>query len=183
MSMISAALLRLRLITRYAELRRSLERIVGSRDQASAALHETWLRLDVAKPASPVLNPDAYLLRMAARIATDDWRRNRELLGDDEREALLLHVVDETADPQRIVAARRDVRTLEAAMDELPPRQRAILAAARVDGLLNAEIAERFQISVAMVKKELAAAMRHCRERLAGTEAVANGDLVGRRKF
>ncbi|HEY9316710.1 sigma-70 family RNA polymerase sigma factor [Achromobacter sp.] len=180
--MISAALLRLRLITRYAELRRSLERIVGSRDQASAALHETWLRLDVAKPSSPVLNPDAYLLRMAARIATDDWRRNREPLGDDERDALL-YVADETADPQRIVAARRDVQMLEAAMDELPPRQRAILAAARVDGLLNAEIAERFQISVAMVKKELAAAMRHCRERLAHTEAVANGDLVGRRKF
>ncbi|WYX59037.1 hypothetical protein WJ967_16805 [Achromobacter xylosoxidans] len=98
MSILSSALLRLRLIARYAELRRSLERIVGSRDQASAALHETWLRLDTAKPASPVLNPDAYLLRMAARIATDDWRRNREPLGDDEREALL-QVADETADP------------------------------------------------------------------------------------
>ncbi len=182
MSMFSAALLRLRLIARYPELRRSLERIVGSRDQAQAALHETWIKLDAARPASPVLNPDAYLLRMAARIATDDWRRSRELLDDDEREALL-QVVDETADPQRVVAARLDVQALEAAMDELPPRQRAILAAARVDGLLNAEIAERFQISVAMVKKELAAAMRHCRLRLADTQAVADGDIVGRRKF
>lgn len=182
MSILSSALLRLRLIARYAELRRSLERIVGSRDQASAALHETWLRLDTAKPASPVLNPDAYLLRMAARIATDDWRRNREPLGDDEREALL-QVADETADPLRVVAARRDVQALEAAMQELPPRQRAILAAARVDGLLNAEIADRFQISVAMVKKELSAAMRHCRARLADSDAVANGELVGRRKF
>ncbi|WZB77160.1 sigma-70 family RNA polymerase sigma factor [Achromobacter insuavis] len=181
MSILSSALLRLRLIARYAELRRSLERIVGSRDQASAALHETWLRLDTAKPASPVLNPDAYLLRMAARIATDDWRRNREVLGDDEREALL-QVADETADPQRVVAARRDVQALEAAMQE-SPRQRAILAAARVDGLLNAEIAERFQISVAMVKKELTAAMRHCRARMADSDAVANGELVGRRKF
>lgn len=182
MSILSSALLRLRLIARYAELRRSLERIVGSRDQASAALHETWLRLDTAKPAGPVLNPDAYLLRMAARIATDDWRRNREPLNDDEREALL-HVADETADPQRVVAARLDVQALEAAMQELPPRQRAILAAARVDGLLNAEIAERFQISVAMVKKELSAAMRHCRARMADSDAVANGELVGRRKF
>ncbi|WYX63537.1 hypothetical protein WJ967_16810 [Achromobacter xylosoxidans] len=57
------------------------------------------------------------------------------------------------------------------------------MAAARVDGLLNAEIADRFQISVAMVKKELGAAMRHCRARLADSDAVANGELVGRRKF
>lgn len=85
--------------------------------------------------------------------------------------------------PLRVVAARRDVQALEAAMQELPPRQRAILAAARVDGLLNAEIADRFQISVAMVKKELGAAMRHCRARLADSDAVANGELVGRRKF
>ena len=65
----------------------------------------------------------------------------------------------------------------------LPARRRAMLAAARVDGLLNAEIAERFQVSVATVKKELQQGMQHCRARLADTQAVQRGSTTGRRKF
>ncbi|SAI65813.1 ECF family sigma factor [Bordetella ansorpii] len=175
--------LRLRLAARYAELRARLERMVGSRDAAAEALQETWLRLGGgAQTGGPVHNPDAYLLRMAANIATDAFRRDSMLVSDSEREALL-HIADEVADPARIVTARRDLAALEAALAELPPRRRAILAAARVDGLLNSEIAERFEVSVATVKKELQQAMKHCRERLSDTQAVQDGSLTGRRKF
>ncbi|ARP96344.1 RNA polymerase sigma factor [Bordetella genomosp. 13] len=177
------ATLRLRLAARYAELRGRLERIVGSRDAAADALQETWLRLEAtAQPAGPVHNPDAYLLRMAANIATDAYRRDNALVSDSEREALM-HIADEAADPARIVTARRDLAALEAALAELPARRRAMLAAARVDGLLNAEIAERFQVSVATVKKELQQGMQHCRARLADTQAVQRGSTIGRRKF
>ncbi|VFR18788.1 Extracytoplasmic function (ECF) sigma factor VreI [plant metagenome] len=180
--MSTALHLRQRLAARYLELRRSLERMVGSRDRAADALHETWVRLESASPASPVRNPDAYLLRMASNIATDGWRKFEERVSDDER-GMLLQLPDEGADPARIVAARRDLHTLQRALDSLPPRRRAILAAARIEGLLNAEIAQRFGISVPMVKKELQAAMRQCRASMADTEAVTRGDLTGRRKF
>jgi len=47
----------------------------------------------------------------------------------------------------------------------LPPRPRAILLAARLDGLSRQQIAERFGISVSMVEKELKRAQEHCAAR------------------
>ncbi|WP_165421182.1 sigma-70 region 4 domain-containing protein [Bradyrhizobium sp. Leo170] len=56
-------------------------------------------------------------------------------------------------------------------MAELPPRRRAILIAARVDGLSHEVIAERFNISRTMVQKELRRAVSHCVARLGKSES------------
>jgi len=174
------------LSSRYAILRWRLERVVGCKHNAADALQETWLRLEAMLPPGPgqlpVLNPDAYLLRMAANIATDAYRRDQIIVTEREREELL-HIADDIGDPMRIVSARLDVQALDAALAGLSPRRRAILTAARIDGLLNAEIADRFGISVAMVKKELQAAMQHCKTCMADAEAAQRSDVSGRRKY
>lgn len=177
------------LSSRYAVLRWRLERVVGCKHNAADALQETWLRLEaMVAPgtAAPVHNPDAYLLRMAANIATDAYRRDRIIVTEREREELM-HMADEMgddiSDPARIVSARLDVQALDVALAGLSPRRRAILTAARIDGMLNAEIAERFGISVAMVKKELQAAMQHCKRSMADAEAAQRSDVSGRRKY
>ncbi len=174
--------LRLRVASRYAELRRSLERIVGSKEDAADALQETWLRLETMPQTSQVHNPDAYLLRMAANIAIDAHRRNAVLLTDYDVEELM-HIADETGDPMRTVAARSELVALDAVLAEMPPRRRAILIAARMDGLLNTEIAERFNLSVSSVEKELKHAMRHCKARMADTDASQCSNVMGRRKY
>ena len=62
-------------------LRWRLDTVVGCKHNAAEALQETWLRLEAmvapGPTAAPVHNPDAYLLRMAANIATDAYRRDR----------------------------------------------------------------------------------------------------------
>jgi RNA polymerase sigma-70 factor (ECF subfamily) len=173
--------LRTRLAVRYAELRKRLERIVGSRDSAADALQETWLRLEAVADIGHVNNPDAYLLRMAANIATDTYRHNTILLTDGDIEELM-HIADEIADPLRTAVARNEIEILDAVLAEMPPRRRAILIAARMDGLLNTEIAERFSISASMVEKELRHAMQHCKSRMADSDAVLRGNVMGRRK-
>jgi len=174
------------LSSRYAVLRWRLERVVGCKHNAADALQETWLRLEAMAQPSAVHNPDAYLLRMAANIATDAYRRDQIIVTEREREELM-HMADEggndVSDPARIVAARLDVQALDAALAGLSPRRRAILTAARIDGMLNADIAERFGISVAMVKKELQAAMQHCKTCMADAEAAQRSDVAGRRKY
>lgn len=178
------------LSSRYAVLRWRLERVVGCKHNAADALQETWLRLEAmvapGPAAAPVNNPDAYLLRMAANIATDAYRRDRIIVTEREREELM-HMADEAgddiSDPARIVSARLDVQALDVALAGLSPRRRAILTAARIDGMLNADIAERFGISVAMVKKELQAAMQHCKTCMADADAAQRSDVSGRRKY
>jgi RNA polymerase sigma-70 factor (ECF subfamily) len=53
-----------------------------------------------------------------------------------------------------------------AAMAELPARQKAILMAARLEGLGRREIAQRYGVSVRYVHRELQAAQDYCAERL-----------------
>ncbi|QRF62032.1 RNA polymerase sigma factor [Variovorax sp. UC122_21] len=189
-----AASLRARVVARYAELRGRLERIVGSRDDAADAMQETWLRLATtagetgAQPGSPasnpatIHNPDAYLLRMAANIAIDRYRQDDALLARVEIDALV-HIVDETADPERIASARSDIEALGEVLARMPARRRAILVAARVEGRLNSEIAQRLDVSLSTVEKELRAALDYCKKHLPHVEAAQQGHFSGPRKY
>lgn len=174
--------LRDRLVQRYGELRKRLEFMTGSKDTADDVLHDTWVRLETAQ-AAPASNPDGYLLRMASNIATDEYRRHRKttLLDEQEIEALM-HIADDAADPERIVAGRSEVARLDDVLDELPPRRRDILVAARLEGLMNRQIAERWGISVSAVEKELRLAMAHCKQRMGDVQAAQGDNPVGRRR-
>jgi RNA polymerase sigma factor (sigma-70 family) len=167
---------------RYAHLRRRLEYIVGSKDGAADALQETWLRLDTMSEPAAVANADAYLLRIAANVAIDQHRDEQRHLNEGEIDEMF-EVQDELVDPERVVSARREVETLQDVVRTLTPRQQAILLAARVEGQLNREIAERFGISESLVEKELRLALRHCKASMRETTAFYGGDTIGRRKF
>src|ERR1700743_318411 len=55
----------------YDDLKHRLTRRLGSADQASDALHETFPRLENEGVAGPVLNPNAYFFRAALNVATN----------------------------------------------------------------------------------------------------------------
>src|ERR1700761_1406739 len=97
--------LKQRLVQRYAALLKRLEYVVGSKDGAADALHETWLRLETMTDTAPVANADAYLMGMASNVVVDHYRRERRHVHEDEVDELF-QVSDELADPERIVAAR-----------------------------------------------------------------------------
>lgn len=149
----------------YADLKRRLARRLGPLDGATEVLHEAYLRLEGADGAVPVANPAAYLMRTVLNIAYDRRR-------DEERyiSAVELHDLwrlgDEVLDPEAIVAARAEMDQFKAALSELPPRCRAILIAARVDGQSHQAIADAFGISTRMVQFELRRALEHCAHRL-----------------
>lgn len=156
--------LRAFLIDRYNDLRLRLTRRLGSSDWAEDALQDTYLRLDGAEALGRVRNPGAYLFRAAFHTALNQRRAENRRLGAGEVESLL-HIADDAPDALRIIEGRTDIAKLKQVMQELPPRPRAILLAARLDGVSRREIAERFGISVSMVEKELKRAQEHCAAR------------------
>jgi RNA polymerase sigma factor (sigma-70 family) len=170
------------LATRYAHWVRRFERLAGSKDRAADLLHETWLRLESVQVTSSIENADAYIMRMANNIAIDQHRRDQRFVEQDEIDAVL-DMSDEVADPERIVAGRRSVDLLEDVLLELTPRRRAILMAARIEGQLNREIADRFGISLRLVESELRLAIRHCLERADDMGEATRSSTKGRRKF
>ncbi|MGO4686156.1 RNA polymerase sigma factor [Hyphomicrobium sp. 2TAF46] len=153
--------LRVVLVARYADLRTRLARRLGSLDSAEDALQDTYVRLQAAKPNGQPGNPVAYLFQAALNIAINQRRAEARRLTTSEIEALL-HIADDAPDALKIIESRADLAKLKQVMAELPPRQRAILLAARLDGLSRKELAERFGISVSMIEKELRAAQIKC---------------------
>jgi RNA polymerase sigma factor (sigma-70 family) len=161
MENVTWAALRDLLADRYDEFRRRLTRRLGSEELACESLNETWLRLYRQDEIGPVHNPSAYLLRVASNIGTD--RRRAERRNVRRADALsVLEVADPAPDPGRIVEGRLMLEALNRAINALPPRTREILTAARIGGLSQQEIADRFGISTRMVRIELRRALDKC---------------------
>lgn len=174
--------LKKKLVAQYAALVRKLERYYGSRESATDAVHEAWLRLDAMAEIGPLANADAYLTRMLNNATIDQFRAEKRHAHEDEIDEFF-HIEDELADPERVVAARLEVEALKRVLDELPPRRRAILLAAKIEGKLNREIAEELGVSVRLVEKELGLALKHCTDCMQEMKEEYRGASRGRRKY
>lgn len=155
------------LLASYDELKVRLKRRLGSEELASDVLQETYLRVYRMSEGLEVKHPQAYLFRMALNIAADRRDADARLLTGEEVEELL-NISDETQDPARIVAGQNDIRTLIAALCELPPRRRQILVASKLERTPHADIASQHQVTTRTIEKELKAALGYCAERLQG---------------
>jgi RNA polymerase sigma factor (sigma-70 family) len=157
--------LRALLTDSYNDLKHRLARRLGSLDAASDVLHETYLRLERFDGLAPVANPEAYLLRMALNVASDQEYARKRLLTAVELDDLW-RLGDDTIDPETIIIGRSELALFKVALSELSPRSQAILVAARVDELPHDVIAKRFGVSTRMIQIELRQALAHCAKRL-----------------
>jgi RNA polymerase sigma-70 factor (ECF subfamily) len=151
---------------RQHEFRQRLRRRLGSDDLVNDVLQETYLRVErMGSAGEGAHNPVGYLFRMALNIAADHREMDARFLTGTEIDDLL-HVTNDALDPARVTFGRMEVQMLEDALDELSPRQRGIVIAARLEEASHQDIARRFGISVRMVSKELKTALQHCGDRL-----------------
>ena len=100
-------------------------------------------------------------MRVALNIATDFRRADARRARQSERRAAL-EIPDLAPGPAREAEGRAALKTLRGAIDALPARTRDILIAARLEGVPQLQIAERFGISPRMVRIELRRALDHC---------------------
>lgn len=158
----SLALVRRFLVDRYDDIKRRLTQRLGSPDLAGDALQDAWLKIARVDTVGVVRNPGNYIFGVAMNAARDRMRdtSNRHLSAAEIDD--LLDIADETPDPGHVAAARSDLRVLETILQELPPRQRDILLAARLDQIPRLEIARRLGISLRLVEKELQQAQEYC---------------------
>jgi RNA polymerase sigma factor (sigma-70 family) len=158
-------LLRHVIIGRYEQIRSRLTRSLGSRELAAEVLHETYLRLHRSDAIGVINHPESYIFQIARNIAADMRRNERRRAAQAGSLATILHP-DDAPDLAKEMEARSQVNVLKQALSDLSPRRRAILIAARIDGLSHDTIAQRFGTSRTMVQKELRRALEHCVERL-----------------
>ncbi|PKU22595.1 RNA polymerase sigma factor [Telmatospirillum siberiense] len=160
------AMLRRLLVADYGSLKQRLARRFGSSDFAGEVLHEAWLHLNHLEGSgaeASVRNPAAYLYRLALNIAVDQKRADSRWLAKAEIESYCSLAVNEL-DPGRVAEARSELSTLSRALENIPPRRRAIFVASRLENLSHKEIAERYGVTVRIVDRELKAALDYFSE-------------------
>lgn len=147
----------------YHELIGTWTRKLRSRQQAEDLTHDAFVRV-LENPREQVEQPRAYLHQTARNIAVDGFRR------EDRRQALELEAFDEGmavgGDPEAYVHALELADSVERALAELPLNCRQVFIWQKLEGLTQAEIAERMGLSKNMVEKYMIRTLRHLREHL-----------------
>jgi len=145
-----------------ADALRLARRILGSEALAEEVVQEAWWRV---WRAAPRWRPDAafrtWFYRVVTNLCLNARRRPAELplsaAGDP---------VDPALDAAAALEAGERDRRLAAAIDALPPRQRAAIALTYQEGLGNAEAASVLDTSVPGVETLLVRAKRALRAAL-----------------
>ena len=111
--------------------------------------------------ADKVLNPGAYLQRMASNFVLATYRRG-EVTGRIHNEYKILH--DESRDftPEDIIVSKEELNRLDEALAHLKPKQRIALLLHRVDGLSFAEIGRELGMSPSGARKLVETAHHAC---------------------
>lgn len=146
----------------YNELVGTWTRKLRNRQDAEDIAQDAVLRVLEAREA-PILHPRAYLHQIARNIVTDAYRRKAV-------DAVHLDSMDiasaEAGDPDAMLHAEDMIFALEEALQELPLKCRQVFIWQRVEGLTQAAIASRMNISKNMVEKYMIRTMRHLRARM-----------------
>jgi len=145
----------------FDELNRFVARRAPSVDAAADMTQEMFTRLmERGEQISDIRHPRGYLYRSAKNLVVESWRSSGEQVGDVLSEDLSL---DGSASPETILQHRETLALLLEAIEALPPRCKEVFVLHRFDELSYSEIAERLDISVSAVEKQIMRAMKACR--------------------
>jgi len=136
-------------------------RVRRPQDAADLA-QESWSRM-MHYRLDTVASSRGLLFTIARNVLKNHWRWSALRQIEQSTDFAELEVSSDAPGPDRHLQASLDLEALEAAVIALPPKCRTVFLLSRIEGLSNAEVAQRCGISVKMVEKHLAKAIVACR--------------------
>jgi len=127
---------------------------------------EVFLRLLRVQDPGSIRSPEAYLFTVASHVIQQHTaRQSTAPLEMDIADAFVEAQALSPDDPHARAELDQRIEGLQRVIDELPPRLAATLVLARLKGESLQEISTQLGVSRESVKKYLARALQHCRER------------------
>lgn len=149
----------------YDDLLQFLTRRMNDRQRAADVAQETYLKLvQVDQQAIPVLHARSYIFRVAGNLAIDALRREQRIASRHDDSDGAGEIACPAPAPEAALLARERLQILDQALLQLPSKPREALLLNRVEGLTQAQIAQRLGVSESMVAKYIGQALRHCRD-------------------
>lgn len=149
------------LCERYMEpLHRFAQRLLSSPSEAEDVVQETFLRVWQHAPRyQPTATVSTWIYRIARNLCLDRLRRRRET---DERISLL----EGETGPGQLLDRKELSHQVQAALSELPERQRSALLLVHFEGLSQQEAAAVLEVGVQALESLLARGRRTLRKQL-----------------
>ncbi len=148
----------MRLLRRHWRL---VDELPDLRQDIYVRLYET-----AARNGIPLKTP-AYVFTCARNLLID-YARHAQVVPIDtlaEIEALAEFPANDFS-PERLASARAELRLLQRALDDLPPRCREVVMLRKIDGLSQREIAAQLGIAEGTVEKQITLGVRALAETL-----------------
>ena len=101
-----------------------------------------------------------FLFQITRNLMIDRLRRQSVVNLESVADFDWLNVSDDKPSAEAYVAARQELRLLQAALDKLPPRCRQVVLMRKVDGLSQKEVAKHMGITIETVENQVAKGMR-----------------------
>lgn len=149
----------------YDDLLQFLTRRMSDRQRAADVAQETYLKLvKIEQQAIPVLHARSFIFRVAGNLAIDALRREQRIAANHQTSEVTGELPCPAPPPEAALLASERLQMLDQAMLELSSNARQALLLNRVEGLTQAQIAQRLGVSESMVAKYIGQALRHCRD-------------------
>ena len=146
-------------------LLRTLERMVNNPSTAEDLLQETYLRVTRALSERTVDHLEPFVFQTARNLALDHLRARRiqsRTLVDDVPLDVVNNVVAPQSSAEDAAHAERMLERLNVSLRSLSPRQQQIFILSRLHGHSYQDIAQRLDVSLSTVQKELKLIMAIC---------------------
>lgn len=146
-------------------LLRTLERMVNNPSTAEDLLQETYLRVTRALSERTVDHLEPFVFQTARNLALDHLRARRiqsRTLVDDVPQDVVNNVIAPQSSAEDAAHAERVLERLNVSLQSLSPRQRQVFILSRLHGHSYQDIAQRLDVSLSTVQKELKLIMAIC---------------------
>ncbi len=147
---------------------RDVHRFILSRVSCEATAadltQETFLRVSQLPDLQSIRNMRSYLFRIATNLTIDHLRtqsRWQRVFADEETDPL--DRPDSASTPESAFLAKEELKRIVETIQHLTPLCREIFLLNRYEGLPHREIAERLNVCISTVEKNIARALNQCR--------------------
>lgn len=146
----------------YSDLLRQIYRKTICQQSALDVLHNALVRFALAKNPDRLQEPHAFLQVIVRNQLVDEYRYQRRLVSldasesEDDQKDSILDSEFYSPSAEHLADIKQRLSCMQTLIDSLPPRCREVFWLYRVEGLKQAQIAEKLNISLKMVEKHVA---------------------------
>jgi RNA polymerase sigma factor (sigma-70 family) len=157
-------------------LTRFLQRNWRNAAEVSDLRQETYARVYEAAQRERPLLAKPFLFQVARNMMIDRLRKQSVVSLESVADFDWLNVTDDKPSSEAYVAARQELRLLQAALDDLPPRCRKVVVLLKVEGLSQKQVAKQMGITVETVENQVAKGMRVLAQALGGRRGAVTAE-------